>query len=132
MKGKLNVNFLRNFHIMQKCFGNIIRKIKNLLPLYLRTCFWYHHSTLKNNNLLPNQQSFQPKVRGISMTWFLLIFFFKERCKQDFLSSEYEPLTSHVISRSHMKSTFDFTGILNKDSARQRTVRKAERFISFI
>ena len=61
MKEILDFDVPLNLQPISTCFVNIIT-IKAILPrLYSLTCFYYYYGILKDENILPNCQSFSPK-----------------------------------------------------------------------
>lgn len=79
---------------------------------YSGTCFCCHHWILKCYLLL-NPKSFLYRIFEISLTWFLLLFVVKERCKHDLALSNQK--ICHGALLHYQLSQFASISMINND-----------------
>ena len=79
---------------------------------YSGTCFCCHHRILKCYLLL-NPKSFLYRIFEISLTWFLLLFVVKERCKHDLALSNQK--ICHGALLHYQLSQFASISMINND-----------------
>ena len=128
--------FIVSFDLYQYILATSLEKWKTNFP---RMYFW---STLcchyKISNILLNHQTFLTRNSEISVRWFLLKSMLKQKWAQGWQGKRkqmgsillrYQPSVT-CNSRTALKSTFDFTEIVNEWKWKWRTVCHYVRFIS--
>ena len=132
----LDFNLDCKFQSTWKCFGKTLEKRKANFPrLYSWSSLCCHYGT---SNILLNHQTFLPRNPEISVRWFLLKFVLKQMWAQGWhgkrkqmgtILLRYQP-SVRCKPRTTLKSTFDFTQIVNKWKWKRGTVCHYVRFIS--
>ena len=132
----LDFNLHCKFQSIWTCFGNIIRKTENYFPrLYSWSSLCCHYGI---SNILLHHQTFLPRNPEISVRWFLLKSVLKQMWAQGWQGKRkqmgsillrYQPSVTCNF-RIALKSTFDFTEIVNEWKWKRGTVCHYVRFIS--
>ena len=85
MKEMLDFNVSGNLQPGRTCFDNIRKIMKQFSASIHRHVSVAIMNNLKNERF-PNRKGFFNRMRHIFLTWFLLAFLSKQRCKQETLT----------------------------------------------
>ena len=128
--------FILNFNLYEHVLATSLEKRKTNFPrLYSWSSLCCHYGI---SNILLHHQTFLPRNPEISVRWFLLKSVLKQMWAQGWQGKRkqmgsillrYQPSVT-CNSRTALKSTFDFTEIVNEWKWKRGTVCHYVRFIS--